>query len=212
MAQTSEELKREIGQTREQIAETTDALAYKADVPTRTKDGLARRRARSSRQSAASPPRSATRRPTGRMSLAARSHEALCGAKSGGLAIGGAAVGFLAGLLAPSTRIEDERIGPMADDVKASAVEAGREAVESAGRTSCRKRAARRSTPRRSAAASRARSSRRACRTRHVTSHPPAPPLRPLRRASGRNRVGRGCSPSSGHLALPPGLGGRAPG
>jgi hypothetical protein len=38
MAQTSEELKREISQTREQMAETADALAYKADVPTRTKE------------------------------------------------------------------------------------------------------------------------------------------------------------------------------
>ena len=46
------------------------------------------------------------------------------------LAIGGAAVGFIAGLLAPSTRMEDERIGPMADDVKATAADAGREALE----------------------------------------------------------------------------------
>ena len=38
MAQTSDELKSEIEQTREQMAETADALAYKADVPTRTKD------------------------------------------------------------------------------------------------------------------------------------------------------------------------------
>ena len=38
MAQTSDELKREISQTREQMAETADALAYKADVPSRTKD------------------------------------------------------------------------------------------------------------------------------------------------------------------------------
>src|SRR4029453_3519 len=39
-------------------------------------------------------------------------------------------VGFIAGLLAPSTRMEDERIGPMADDVKATAAEAGREALD----------------------------------------------------------------------------------
>ena len=46
------------------------------------------------------------------------------------MAIGGAAVGFIAGLLAPSTRMEDERIGPMADDAKATAADAGREAFE----------------------------------------------------------------------------------
>jgi hypothetical protein len=33
-------------------------------------------------------------------------------------------------LLAPSTRIEDERIGPMADEVKATAAEAGREVLD----------------------------------------------------------------------------------
>ena len=47
-----------------------------------------------------------------------------------GLAIGGAAVGVLAGLLAPSTRAEDKRIGQLADDVKSTAAEAGREAIE----------------------------------------------------------------------------------
>ena len=47
-----------------------------------------------------------------------------------GLAIGGAAVGFIVGLASPSTRIEDERIGPMADELKSTATEAGREAVE----------------------------------------------------------------------------------
>jgi len=47
-----------------------------------------------------------------------------------GLAIGGAAVGFLAGLLTPSTRMEDERIGPVADEMKATAAEAGREALD----------------------------------------------------------------------------------
>ena len=40
MAHRSDELKSEIGQTREQLSETADALAYKADVPTRTKDWI----------------------------------------------------------------------------------------------------------------------------------------------------------------------------
>ena len=131
MAQTSEELKREIGQTREQIAETTDALAYKADVPTRTKDWVGEKKDAivetvsgvSSKVGDATPDGSDVTRSAGRMKRFAEQNPV-------GLAIGGAAVGFLAGLLAPSTRIEDERIGPMADDVKASAVEAGREAVE----------------------------------------------------------------------------------
>ena len=51
MAQTSDELKREISQTREQMAETTDALGLQGDVPTRTKDWSEKRRTQSSRPS-----------------------------------------------------------------------------------------------------------------------------------------------------------------
>jgi gas vesicle protein len=47
-----------------------------------------------------------------------------------GLAIGAAAVGFLAGLVVPSTRVEDERLGPVADQVKQQARETGQEALE----------------------------------------------------------------------------------
>jgi gas vesicle protein len=42
----------------------------------------------------------------------------------------GTAVGFVAGLLIPSTRVEDERIGPMADQLKEQAKETGQEAME----------------------------------------------------------------------------------
>jgi len=47
-----------------------------------------------------------------------------------GLAIGGVAVGFLAGILVPSSRVEDEKLGPMADQVKDQAKETGQEALE----------------------------------------------------------------------------------
>jgi hypothetical protein len=47
-----------------------------------------------------------------------------------GLAIGAVAVGFLAGLAVPSTRVEDERLGPVADQVKEKVRETGQEAVD----------------------------------------------------------------------------------
>jgi gas vesicle protein len=47
-----------------------------------------------------------------------------------GLAVGGVAAGFLAGMLPPSTRVEDERVGPIADGVKDQAAETGQEALE----------------------------------------------------------------------------------
>jgi hypothetical protein len=47
-----------------------------------------------------------------------------------GLAIGAAAIGFLAGLAIPSTRVEDERLGPVADQVKDRVKETGQEALD----------------------------------------------------------------------------------
>jgi F0F1-type ATP synthase membrane subunit b/b' len=47
-----------------------------------------------------------------------------------GLAIGAAALGFLAGLAVPSTRVEDERLGPVADQVKDKVKETGQEAMQ----------------------------------------------------------------------------------
>ena len=130
MAHTSEELKREIGQTREQIAETADALAYKADVPTRTKEWVEDKKDAvvsavsgvSSKVGEATPDGAEVTDGMNRMKRLAERNPV-------GLAVGGVAVGFIAGLLAPSTRM-DERIGPMADDVKATAADAGREALD----------------------------------------------------------------------------------
>ena len=47
-----------------------------------------------------------------------------------GLALAGAAVGFLAGIFAPSSSAENEKLGPISDQLKSKAVEAGQEAVE----------------------------------------------------------------------------------
>jgi uncharacterized protein DUF3618 len=131
MAQTSDELKKEIGQTREQMAETADALAYKADVPTRTKDWVGEKKdaivsavgGATATVGEATPDGADVAESVGHLKRLAERNPV-------GLAIGGVAVGFIAGLLAPSTRVEDERIGPMADDVKATAAEAGREALD----------------------------------------------------------------------------------
>lgn len=131
MARTSEELKQEISQTREQMAETADALAYKAHVPTRTKEWVGEKKDSivstvtgvSSKVGDVTPDGAEVTHGVNRMKRLAERNPL-------GLAIGGAAVGFLAGVLLPSTRVEDERIGPMADEVKATAADAGREALD----------------------------------------------------------------------------------
>ena len=47
-----------------------------------------------------------------------------------GLALGAVAAGFIAGMLIPSTRVEDEKIGDMADQVKDQIKETGQEALD----------------------------------------------------------------------------------
>jgi len=47
-----------------------------------------------------------------------------------GMLIGGAAVGLLAGLMIPSTRMEDEQIGDMAEQMKDTVKETGSEALQ----------------------------------------------------------------------------------
>ena len=47
-----------------------------------------------------------------------------------GLAVGALAVGFLAGMLVPATRVEDEKLGQVSDDVVDRIKETGQEALE----------------------------------------------------------------------------------
>jgi outer membrane murein-binding lipoprotein Lpp len=47
-----------------------------------------------------------------------------------GLAVGSIAAGFLVGMILPSSRVEDARVGAISDDVKEHAAEVGQEALE----------------------------------------------------------------------------------
>lgn len=124
MAQGSEQIRGEIEQTRGRMGETVDALAYKADVPTRTKDWLGEKKdAVTSMVSGATPDgREVKQRVHGVRRTAERNPI--------GLAVGGVAVGFVVGLLVPATRVEDEHLGPAADELKSTAADAGREALD----------------------------------------------------------------------------------
>lgn len=135
MAERSEEIKTEIEQTREEMGETVDALGYKADVPGRMKGWVGDKKdavvstvsgakdSVTSKVSDSTPDGQQMKRNAGRAKSMAERNPL-------GLAVAGAAVGFIAGLFTPSTRMEDEKLGPMADQVKDSAKEAGQEAME----------------------------------------------------------------------------------
>ena len=142
MGQEPDAIRQDIEQTRAEMSETVEAVGYKADVPSRAKDAVSEKvetvkskvsdtatRAReavsgtTSRVGDATPSRGEVRQQTRRVAGLAKENPL-------GLAIGAAAVGFLAGLVVPSTRVEDERLGPVADQVKDKAKETGQEALD----------------------------------------------------------------------------------
>ena len=127
MGQEPDRIRAEIEQTRAEMTETVDALGYKADVKSRAKDNL-----RDKKESIVGvKDRIAGGTPDGgEVKATARKAGSVAQENPLGLAIGSIAVGFLAGMLIPSTRVEDEKLGAVADDVKEKVRETGQEALE----------------------------------------------------------------------------------
>jgi gas vesicle protein len=124
VSQDPNEIREEIEETRARMGEKVDAIGYKADVPTRTREYVSEKKdAVVSKVRGSSPD-------TEGLKQGARRAGGIAKENPLGLAVGAAAVGFLAGLLLPSTRVEDERMGEVADQVKEQARETGQEALE----------------------------------------------------------------------------------
>jgi hypothetical protein len=142
MGQSPDEIRQQIEQTRAQMDDTVEAIGYKADVPARAKDNV-----REKVDAVRSTVSDATSKVTGQVKgTAAKANDATPSTDEAkqkakraagiaqenplGLAIGAAALGFLAGLVIPSSRVEDEKLGPVADQVKDKVKETGQEALE----------------------------------------------------------------------------------
>jgi gas vesicle protein len=110
-------IRQDIEATRAQMGDTVEALSYKTDVKARAKDSISERV--DSVKSRGQDVKHGARRAKG-----------IAEENPLGLAIGAVAVGFIAGLAVPSTRAEDERLGPVSDQVKDKAKETGQEALE----------------------------------------------------------------------------------
>jgi gas vesicle protein len=126
MGQDPDAIRREIEQTRERMGETVDALGYKADVPSRTKEAVTGKVTSVKEAITGATPDASD------LKQGARKGAGLAQENPLGLAVGSIAVGFLAGMLIPATRIENEKIGPAADQIKDQAKEAGSEALDRA--------------------------------------------------------------------------------
>jgi hypothetical protein len=153
MGQDPDAIRQDIEQTRDDMGETVEAAGYKADVPSRAKDKVSEKmdsvknkvsdtatRAKEAVVGTASRAGDAMSETTSRVGDATPSggqvkqqaKRAVGVAQENplGLAVGAVALGFLAGLAVPSTRVEDERLGPVADQVKDKVKETGQEAVD----------------------------------------------------------------------------------
>jgi len=131
MGQEPSQIRQEIEETRAEMGDTVDALAYKADVKTRMKESISDKRDRLVDQIQGTTHKVGEATPDGQqVKEGAREVVGVAQENPLGLAIGGLAAGFLVGMLLPSSRIEDERVGPLADQVKETAAET---AAETAG-------------------------------------------------------------------------------
>ncbi len=153
MGQDPDAIRQDIEQTRAEMSDTVEAVGYKADVPSRAKEAVSDKvenvkskvtdtatrakeavagtasRAGDSVSGVASRAGDAT--PSGgEVKQKTRQVAGMAKENPLGLAIGAAALGFLAGLAVPSTRVEDEKLGPMADQVKDKVKETGQEALD----------------------------------------------------------------------------------
>ena len=120
MGEDPNAIRAEIERTRDQMGDTVDALSYKADVKGRAKEKVNRL---TGRVADATPD-------AGEVKGQARRAASVAQENPLGLAIGSIAVGFLAGMLVPTHRIEDEKIGPVAEQVREQVKQTGQEALE----------------------------------------------------------------------------------
>jgi gas vesicle protein len=132
MGQSPSDIRAGIEETRARVGNEVDALSYKTDVPARVgdfvdektqavKDKVTGVKDAVTRTSSDAVP---SGEQIGRLKDTAERNPL-------GLAIGGAAVGFVAGLLLPSTRVEDQQVGEMSDRMLDAAKETASEALES---------------------------------------------------------------------------------
>jgi len=130
MAQGTREIREEIEGTRMRVGEEVEALSYKTDVGARLDDYVDEKK-----EAVVSKVSDAKNAVTGAVGSMVPSGEEMKRRGQGighvlkrnplGLVVGSAALGFVAGLVIPSTSVEDENLGDMASKMKDTVRETG---------------------------------------------------------------------------------------
>jgi len=133
------DIEEQIEETRERMGDTVEALSAKADVPGRMRGYVSDKKdavtskltgAKDAVASGGSNMASTGGDMANTATDTARRGAGMAKDNPLGLAVGAVAAGFGVGTLLPSTRVENEKLGPMADQVKDQARELGSEAIE----------------------------------------------------------------------------------
>ncbi len=125
MGQDPGQIRQEIEQTRAQIGDTLEAVGHKAEVKERTKEAVADKF-----DSAKGKVAESASRVEGKVKHRAARLSSMAQENPLGLALGGVAVGFLAGLAVPATRTEEKKLGPAGEEFREQARKTGHEALE----------------------------------------------------------------------------------
>ncbi len=124
-------IRKDIEQTRERMGDTVDALAYKSDVGARAKDAVHDRVDSVKERLGVAGERLSDATPdAGDVRAQARQAKGLAQDNPLGLAVGAVAVGFIAGMIIPNTRAENQRLAPVAGQLREQVQDAAQTAVE----------------------------------------------------------------------------------
>lgn len=125
MGKDPSQIREEVEQTRAQMGETLEAVAERADVKGRAKESVTGKveAAKGKVTQSASRTESKARHGANRLSNAAQENPL-------GVTIGGIAMGFVAGLVIPSTKVEEAKLGPAGEELRDQARKTGNEALE----------------------------------------------------------------------------------
>jgi len=141
MGETPDDIREEIEETRSRMGETVEAIGYKADVKSRMKESVAEKKdslvgsISGGKNAVVGKADSLVSRvggvvPDGQQVKVGAAKVGVSKENPLGLAVAGAAVGFVLGTLLPKTAVEDEKLGQVSDQVTDKVKEASHEALD----------------------------------------------------------------------------------